>query len=274
MAIGFRVIVATLLMGLAVGARPAGAAVTFNVVPDLTDGYSTDVTYESVRSVLGAAEPSLSQLLAAHPLGPITRPGGAALIVGDVDIGQDPTASDQTQIQRLAVVGDDAELRITYLGGVTGFSSVLGVYSYPMSGAPPATGDLTLQPLVTGNVTPVGTDALFTVPADHYFAFYGIPFGTGVRTFFTENARNTDVVGGVMADHFLLYETNRGLVAAFEDLAARADGRLGDADYQDNIFGFLSLADGTPIPGGIPEPGTAWILAGVIGLLLRRRGGR
>jgi hypothetical protein len=262
-----------LVLSLAATGR-AGAAVVLQ-----TQG---DTTAESVyRGFLGSGE-SLSDSLAnyvnptTHQPEPITRPTGGSLVVGDLASGQNPATCDQIQMQRFAVIGQDAQLKLTYLGlGLAFYRSVFGVYSYAL-GADPSTAAINMTPLFTQNQDTPGLTVTFTVPKDHAFGFYlnvdALNRSRGI--FYTENFRNTDATAGVVTDHFLTFNTNRGLLLAIEDMGFNAStGLLGDQDYEDLLVGSLTYADGTPIDphdGVIPEPASvALLLAGSV-VLCRR----
>jgi MYXO-CTERM domain-containing protein len=121
----------------------------------------------------------------------------------------------------------------------------------------------------------VGTTVNFAVEAGQYFGFYidanGHTSSQGV--YYSESFRNTDGDGyGVETDHFLMFESDAGLLIAMEDLAYNHHaGRMGDQDYQDTVV-LLTYADGSAVNlrVEVPEPSSA--LAGLAGiaLLLRR----
>jgi len=225
-----------------------------------------DTAYDSLYASQDGPANHLSSFLATRTP-PITAPGGSLLNVGDVTLGQDPAASAQTQVQRWLVTDVDTPFSLDYIGGVAGYKSIFGVYTYVM-GADPFTTTIDMTPLLTQQSDPVGTTLTFTVPQNHYFGFYldanGAKSSKGV--YFSENFRNSDnsPTGGLVNDHFLLLESNVGLVLAFEDLAYDAGtGLMGDQDHNDFVAGPLHV---------VPEPATVGLLAiGCLAVFARRR---
>lgn len=259
--------------GLAVAVH-AGTVTTVS----LTNG---DSTYERVYfGYGGAGKENLSSLLSNYvdPLtgepAPIVTLGGAPLVVGNVDLGEDPAASDQTQIQRFFTPVDQ-RYKLTYVGlGYASYLNVMGVYTY---GEGDTLADFAFTPLVTQGIDPAGTEVLFDVAAGHYFGFYlSADGGRSERNrFFSENAFNLDGGLGIETDHMLAFETNRGLLLAWEDLPLGTNGLLGDQDYEDMVGGLLTYDDGTPLP----EPATMALLGTGLGTMLfmqhrKRTGGK
>lgn len=210
----------------------------------------------------------------------ITRTDGTPLIIGDVDapLNQNPALSDQLQFQRWRVTGGNADLKLTYLGQNTGYNSPLKLYTY---GINQTIDDAVVgATLFTTNVTPAGTEILFTVPDNHYFGFVlyaNGAVGNPAGVYWTENSKNTDNAPGRITDHFLMYNIKyNGKISTMivaEDLGYNSSPQqfpnmLGDQDYNDVLVGMLTFADDTPIP----EPGSLGLLAlGALGLLRRRR---
>ncbi len=252
------VIVVGVLIGTVASARAA-------VVGD-TMG---DTTYESVYGHGG--EQTLTAMFSEY-----RHTGtGQSLVVGDVNQGEDPTQSHQSQYQRFHVT-EDVSLSITLIGGYAGYKNIFGVYTYD-EGEDPILAALTLTPLLTHKVDPAGTTISFNVAAGQSFGFYlnadGHNSSKGI--YYSENFRNTDGASrGVQTDHFLMYESDAGLLIAMEDLAYGSNGRLGDQDYQDMVVGLLTHADGSAInfSTSVPEPATlALVVAGLVVLTGRAR---
>lgn len=228
-----------------------------------------DTTYDPLYASQDGPANHLANFLATRTP-PITGPGGSLLNVGDVTLGQNPATSAQTQIQRWLVTDSDTPFSLDYIGGVAGYKSIFGVYTYAM-GVDPFTTTIDMTPLIIQQSDPAGTTASFTVPQDHYFGFYlnanGAKSSNGV--YFSENFRNSDnsPTGGLVNDHFLLLESASGLVLAFEDLAYDAGtGLMGDQDHNDFVAGGLHV---------VPEPATVGLLAvGCLAVFSRRRGPR
>jgi len=255
-----------LAAGLVLAAAMAGTAGAKTILD--TKG---DTTYERVYfGYAGRARESLSDVLAGYAdaitglPSPITNPGGAPIVVGNVDLGEDPAASDQTQAQRF-FTDTDQSYELTYVGlGYAGYLNVMGYYTYEPGESNPA--DFDYVPLITQGVDDPGTKVAFDVPADHYFGLYlSADGGRSERNrFFSENAYNPD---GAETDHMLAFHTNRGLLIAWEDLPLGCDGKLGDQDYEDMIGGLLTYPGGDPIP----EPATIALIGAGIGLTAIRR---
>lgn len=259
---------------MAISASASSAQATILADP-MGDGH-----YDAVHSGWDGSGNRLTDVLSGYrdpatgSLLPITHPSGRDLVVGDVDANEDPTLSDQTQWQRFVSLGEDAELTLTYLDEVSGYKNVMGIYHYAMD-QDPAQATLTTQLLLSESDSR-GTSVNFTVPKDHYFGFY-LDANGGKKskgTYFTENFRNSDNRDDHVTDHFLVLQSNMGLVLAMEDLAYKpSTGLMGDQDYQDMLVGMVSYADGTPLtPNAIPEPASmALLVAGGV-LVFWRRG--
>lgn len=259
-----RAVAAGAMLAVLLTAVPAGAET-------LTDTVG-DSKYERVYfGYGGAGRENLSDLLSGYtdPLtgqpSPIVAPDGSQLVVGNVELGENPSASHQTQIQRFFTTTDQ-QYRLTYLGlGYASYRNILGVYSYAVGEDDPD--QVFYEPLVTQGVTDPGTEVLFDVPADHFFGFYLSTDGARQERnrFFSENTLNLDG-GGRGTDHMLLFDTNRGYLMAWEDLPLSDDGKLGDQDYEDLIGGLLTYGDGSPIP----EPATMALIGAGFGALAVR----
>ncbi len=256
-------------VGLLLATAMAGAAGAETILD--TKG---DTTYERVYfGYAGRARESLSDILAgyADPItglpSPITNPGGTPIVVGNVDLGEDPAASDQTQIQRL-FTNIDQSYELTYLGlGYAAYLNIMGYYTYEPGESDPANFDY--APLITQGVDDPGTKVTLAVPANHYFGLYlSADGGRSERNrFFSENAYNPDGAGAE-TDHMLAFHTNRGLLIAWEDLPRGCNGKLGDQDYEDMIGGLLTYPGGEPMP----EPATiALIGTGLAFMFVARR---
>ena len=234
-----------------------------------------DTTYERVYFGYGGApKENLSALLAGYvnPVtglpDPILRPDGTPLVVGNVDLGEDPAASDQTQLQVLYAT-QDHNYKLTYQGlGYASYQNIMGLYFYEPGQTDPAS--FTYEPLITQGIDAPGTEVIFSVPADHFFGFYLSADGNRSERnrFYRENQYNTDG-GTAVTDHMLMMFTNHGLLIAWEDLPLGSDGKLGDQDYEDLIGGLLTYSDGNDVP----EPSTMVLLGGGLGIMIafRRR---
>ncbi|NIA21910.1 MAG: DUF4114 domain-containing protein, partial [Anaerolineaceae bacterium] len=196
-----------------------------------------DTTYERVYFGYGGpSRENLSALLANYvdPVtglpDPILRPDGRPLVVGNVDLGEDPAASDQTQLQ-LFYATEDHDYMLTYQGlGYASYQNIMGVYIYGPGASGPA--DATHTPLITQGVDAPGSEVVFSVPAGHFFGFYLSSDGNRSERnrFYSENEYNTDG-GGTETDHVLMMFTDHGLLIAWEDLPLGSNGKLGDQDY-------------------------------------------
>ena len=278
-----RVLLGAVVLAGGGGLPQAGAAVSVDVMGD--------VAPETVYSGLDGSARDLTKLLSGyvdavtHVSSPITRSGGGMLVVGDISRGEDPLGSDQLLYQRFLVTGEDAQLKLQYLGGVGAYRNQVGIYTYSASGGGagnPQAATIQKTLLYTQGVDGVGSEAVFTVPAGSYFGFY-IDANGGVSSkgiYYSENFRNSDNVAGVGSqagvetDHFLMFNSNRGLLLAMEDIGwNKKTGKLGDQDYNDGLA-VLKYADGTPwvplVPAAVPEPGSA-VLMVLGGMLMWKR---
>lgn len=228
-----------------------------------------DNTPEVVHSSWDGASNSLASVI-ARSTPAITGVDGHPLIVGDVSFGQNPATSDQLQYQRFMVTGGDAKVRITFMGTQSGYALTFGVYTQAAGTSDPNSAEvvnsiLTSTDLFTGRSTPEGSVIDFSVAAGDYFGFYVKTRGSGAdrTTYYTENARNRGGEAG--RDHFLMFNTNHGILISAEDLPYNTStGLMGDQDYNDMLVGFLNYADGRPMFGTntikpIPNPETATI---------------
>ncbi len=243
---------------------------------DTTLSTNGDTSYESVYFGYGGSpKEDLSKLLANYqdPLtgdpSPITNPDGSPISVGAVDLGEDPSLSDQTQVQRLFTDADQ-QYKLTYLGlGYAAYHNIMGVYTREAGEDDPS--KFSYTPLVTQGVDTPGTEVIFGVPADTTFGFYLSADGgrTERNRFFSENRFNSDG-NGQETDHMLGFHTNRGFLTAWEDLPLGCNGKLGDQDYEDLVGGLLTYPDGGPVP----EPTTMALLGGGFGFMMVLRATR
>lgn len=145
--------------------RTFAAAVLFAVAMASVAGAETllytngDTTYERVYfGYGGASQENLSALLAGYvnPVtglpDPILRPDGTPLVVGNVSLGEDPAASDQTQLQILYAT-QDHDYKLTYQGlGYAGYQNIMGLYVYEPGQTDPAS--FAYTPLITTGSRP------------------------------------------------------------------------------------------------------------------------
>lgn len=199
---------------------------------------------------------------------PITRPDGTRLRTGDLSRGDTPSLSDQLGYQRFKVLDQDANLTMTYLGGIASYQSIVGVYLYQVN-ADPLTAPIQYLPIFTQNVNTPGSSFTFTVAKDHYFGFYlGANASQSRDVYYTENFRNPDGSAYRQTQHFVLFQTNRGLLVAAEDLPySRSTRQLGDQDYND-LFMTVSYSDS---PNPVPEPVSLMLMASGGTMMLSRR---
>jgi hypothetical protein len=189
----------------------------------------------------------------------ITNPDGSA--VNPMD--------DQLQ-HELFHTREAREYEIDFLGiGYAQYESPFGVFTYagnPLEdGFDPANMNFE-DPLFTQNQVPVNTTYNFSVDADTYFGFYLDSNGNGTNLSTTRESNPAatsnrvvnkgDYVNGM--DHALLFQTNKGMTMAFEDIVGG-----GDADFEDLVVN-LSATDGGEFHP-TPEPGTFALLG--LGLL-------
>jgi len=206
--------------------RTIGAAVLVDAMGD--------TNYEPV---LDSGETPLEQMmLSADPS--IERSGGGPVITGNVDQGQNPALSDQSQFQRFALTPDTSSIELTYVGGEAGFNSLFGVYTYDQA-LDPFTAPITRVEVFEQHDVAAGDTVSVSIPDGHAFGFYLDADGgnSSKGMFFSENFRNSDnAVAGAWTDHFVMFETEQGLTMAFEDIQwNHHTGLLGDQDYNDFV---------------------------------------
>lgn len=177
-------------------------------------------------------------------------------------IGGNPinTTTDQTQWQAFTVTGGAANVTFEYLGSSASYNNQLGVVYAPLSNPT----DFTYLHAFTNNIDPLGTLATVTVSEDSIFAFY-VNVNSGSEQFYSMNSMNEDNTNHVTTDHFLIFDTDQGLLVGLEDIRYNKNtGKLGDQDYNDVIFK-VNVA-------GVPEPASAALLVlGAACLLGRNR---
>ncbi|MCC7147013.1 MAG: DUF4114 domain-containing protein [Phycisphaeraceae bacterium] len=251
---------------------PAGQAPAAIVGDAMGDTQRESVYHRNGELTLANFFHSYIDPLTGLPM-PIVDTTGRDLIVGDVSIGEDPQASDQLTNQRFLVSDESVTLSIQLLGGMASYHNIFGFYTY-QADENPQTADLELIPAFQLHEHPAGSMAEFTFEPGTYVGFY-LATPTG-KIYYSENARNADTPpNGLPTDHFLMFQTNAGLVMAMEDLDyVPSTGRLGDQDYQDMIVRVQTVQttpaddeDGSPVP----EPGTLAVLSalGLLGLAFR-----
>lgn len=165
-------------------------------------------------------------------------------------VGGNPinTTTDQTQWQAFTVTGGAANVTFEYLGSSASYNNQLGVVYAPLSNPT----SFTYLHAFTNNIDPIGTTATVTVGEDSIFAFY-VNVNSGSEQFYSINDMNEDNKGSLVTDHFLIFDTDQGLLVGLEDIRYNKDtGKLGDQDYNDVIFNVQV--------SGVPEPASAILL--------------
>ena len=165
-------------------------------------------------------------------------------------IGGNPidTMADQTQWQAFTVTGGAANVTFEYLGSSASYNNQLGVVWAPLSNPT----DFTYLHAFTNNIDPVGTSATVTVDEDSIFAFY-VNVNSGSEQFYSMNDMNDDNTHSMTTDHFLIFDTDQGMLVGLEDIRYnKHTGKLGDQDYNDVIFNVKV--------SGVPEPASAALL--------------
>ncbi len=232
-------ILKTVLTGLAV---LVGSFSTANaaVITGLTLGDSgSDTVYNS-------ADPSLQSVADAY---------GFTVAGNDLSV-----ANDQTQWQAFTVTGGAANVTFEYLGSSASYNNQLGVAWAPLTDPT----NFSYLHAFTNNIDPVGTVATVTVEEDSIFAFY-VNVNSGNEQFYSINDMNEDNKGSRVTDHFLIFDTDQGLLVGLEDIRYNKNsGKLGDQDYNDVIFK-VNVAG-----VGVPEPASAALLIIGAGMLLGR----
>ncbi|MBL4700417.1 MAG: DUF4114 domain-containing protein, partial [Phycisphaeraceae bacterium] len=178
-------------------------------------------------------------------------------------VGGNPvdTSADQTQWQAFTITGGAAYVTFEYLGSSADYNNQLGVFSAPLSDP----SNISYMHAFTNNIDPVGTTAQLTVAEDSIFGFY-VNVNSGNEQFYSVNDMNEDNKGALVTDHFLIFDTDQGLLVGLEDIRYNANtGRLGDQDYNDVIFNVQV--------SGVPEPASAALLL-IGGVMLLGRPGR
>jgi len=171
------------------------------------------------------------------------------------------TTTDQTQWQAFTITGGAAYVSFEYLGSSAGYNNQLGIFYAPISNP----SDISYVHAFTNNIDPVGTSVQLTVAEDSIVGFY-VNVNSGNEQFYSINDMNEDNTGSLVTDHFLIFDTDQGLLVGLEDLRYNAStGKLGDQDYNDVIFNVQV--------SGVPEPASAALLL-IGGVMLLGRPGR
>ena len=195
-------------------------------------------------AIYSSADPSLQSVADSYGF----TVGGSAL----------NTTTDQTQWQAFTITGGAANVSFEYLGSSASYNNQLGVFYAPISNPT----DITYMHAFTNNLDPIGTTVTLTVDEDSIFGFY-VNVNSGSQQFYTTNDLNEDNKGSLVTDHFLIFDTDQGLLVGLEDIAYNKNtGKLGDQDYNDVIFNVKV--------SGVPEPASAALLILGGALLLGR----
>lgn len=153
------------------------------------------------------------------------------------------TTTNQTQIQAYQVTGGSADFTMTLLDSYAAFDN--DVYAWTYDGS-----NINYELAFTNNVDPNGTTFDFTVADGDYFGFSIYADGNNPPEYSTVTAMNDGPAG---KDHALIFETDQGIVVAFEDLPySHSTHLLGDQDYNDVVFSVTGSA--------VPEPASAALL--------------
>jgi len=154
------------------------------------------------------------------------------------------TTTDQTQWQAFQVTGGTADFTMTLLDTYAAFNN--DVYVFTTSDGV----NFNQQLAFTNNLDPLGTTFDFTIADGDTFGFLIHANGNNPPAYWSINALSDDAS---LRDHFLMFNTDQGIVVAIEDLPYNSStGLLGDQDYNDVVF---SLTGST-----IPEPASAALL--------------
>ncbi len=172
---------------------------------------------------------------------------------------KDPSESNQTNIQRFLAV-EDLKLKMTGLVNSLSHSvQHFGIYYYPRGTIVRImdNNQVTFKQLFETADFKKDAELTVAIPANHYFGFY-FNKGEGSNNFYyTENRFNSD--GGYatagdeqrasgLTDHFLLLDSNNGLVVATEGSALNPSTFLqGDQNYTDAVVGNVMCSDGRQI---------------------------
>lgn len=235
-----RKVLKTIMASLALVAGTWAQAANAAVITGLTLGDSgTDTVYVGSDPTLKSVADSFGFTVNGNPIN---------------------TTTDQTQWQAFTVTGGAANVTFEYLGSSASYNNQLGVVYAPLSNPT----SFTYLHAFTNNLDPVGTSATVTVAEDSIFAFY-VNVNSGNEQFYSINDMNEDNTSHVTTDHFLIFDTDQGLLVGLEDIRYNKNtGKLGDQDYNDVIFNVKV--------SGVPEPASAALLVlGGICLLGRNR---
>jgi hypothetical protein len=178
-------------------------------------------------------------------------------------VGGNPinTTTDQTQWQAFTITGGAAYVTFEYLGSSASYNNQLGVFYAPISDP----NNITYLHAFTNNLDPVGTIATLTVAEDSIFGFY-VNVNSSSEQFFSINSLNDDNTSHLTTDHFLIFDTDQGMLVGLEDIKYNKNtGKLGDQDFNDVVFNVKV--------SGVPEPASAALLL-IGGVMLLGRPGR
>ncbi|HAI14126.1 MAG TPA: hypothetical protein DCM28_20640 [Phycisphaerales bacterium] len=221
-------ILKTICASLAVAAAGLTTSANAAVITGLTLGdTSTDTVYVGSDPTLKSVADSFGITIGGNPIN---------------------TTTDQTQWQAFTVTGGAANVTFEYLGSSASYNNQLGVAYAPLSNPT----NFSYLHAFTNNIDAVGTSATVTVAEDSIFGFY-VNVNSGSEQFFSINDLNDDNKGSLVTDHFLIFDTDQGLLVGLEDIRYNKDtGKLGDQDYNDVIFNVKV--------SGVPEPASAALL--------------